>query len=137
MTDVTERNNQLIEGYLDAVRRATAALAPSRREDLLTDLREHIAVVRADLNPETEAGVRIILDRLGDPQSIAHEAMAGEPSSTAPGGGGSRRARVAITIVITLIVLVCLAAVYLGMARGITGDHPVPTEPRPRPSSLG
>jgi Transcriptional regulator PadR-like family len=36
--------------------------------------REHIAAARADLDPETEAGVRSLLERLGEPADIAAEA---------------------------------------------------------------
>jgi hypothetical protein len=35
---------------------------------------EHIAAARAALDPETEAGVRTVLERLGDPADIAAEA---------------------------------------------------------------
>ena len=40
----------------------------------MDEVAEHIAAARADLDPETEAGVRTMLERLGDPADIAAEA---------------------------------------------------------------
>jgi hypothetical protein len=73
--------DRLVDEWLDRVERAAADLPPDQRGELLADLREHIAVARADLSPETEAGVRTILERLGDPAMIAEEARHGEPSA--------------------------------------------------------
>ncbi|MFS8477807.1 MAG: hypothetical protein FWJ93_02315 [Micromonosporaceae bacterium] len=78
----------LVDGYLSAVAQATADLPQSRREELLADLRAHIAQARAELDPPTEAGVRTILERLGDPAAIAAEARLGEPADRPDGPVG-------------------------------------------------
>jgi hypothetical protein len=74
---MTQHRDLMVEEYLAAVASAGPDLPPHRRDDLLADLREHIASARADLTPETEAGVRTILARLGDPASIVAEARLG------------------------------------------------------------
>ena len=84
---MTDQHDRMVGEYLDAVRRATVDLPPDRRDDLLADLSEHIATARAELDPETEAGVRDILERLGDPASIAAEARLGAPPSAAASTG--------------------------------------------------
>jgi hypothetical protein len=53
---------RLVADWLAAVEQAATDLPPNRRTELLTDLREHIAVARSDLRPETEAGVRTLLE---------------------------------------------------------------------------
>ncbi|HEV2783144.1 MAG TPA: hypothetical protein VGX25_27495 [Actinophytocola sp.] len=78
MTQSIDRLDRLVEDYLGAVSWACADLPPERREDLLTDLREHIAAARAVLYQPTEAAVRTILDRLGEPAAIAEEARLAE-----------------------------------------------------------
>ena len=83
MTHSTDPLDRLVEDYLTEVARATAALPAGRREDLIADLREHVAVARAELDPPTQAGIRAILDRLGEPAAIAEEARLGEPVSAA------------------------------------------------------
>jgi hypothetical protein len=88
---MTNQYDRMVGEYLDAVRRATVDLPPDRRDDLLADLGEHIATARAELDPETEAGVRDILDRLGDPVNIAAEARLGTPPP--PTGRPAGRAR--------------------------------------------
>jgi hypothetical protein len=70
----TGRVDRLVEDYLGAVSYACVDLPPDRREDLVGDLREHIAAARGVLYEPTEAAVRTILDRLGEPTAIAAEA---------------------------------------------------------------
>src|SRR5690242_4921807 len=107
-------NDRLVDAYLDAVRRATADLPADRRDDLIGDLREHIAAARAELDPESEAGDRNILDRLGDPSGIAAEAHLGAPPPPRPlpptmaaPGRQTHAVRNVLLVVVALVVLVC------------------------------
>jgi hypothetical protein len=77
MTGQAERAERIVSDYLAAVDRAAGDVPADRRAELLADLHEHIVTARAELDPETEAGVRSILDRLGDPEVIAAEARHG------------------------------------------------------------
>lgn len=76
-----QKTDRLVEDYLGAVSYACADLPPQRREELLEDLREHITAARAVLYEPTEAAIRTILDRLGEPSAIAEEALLSEPRS--------------------------------------------------------
>jgi uncharacterized membrane protein len=124
-----DRLDRIVEDYLGAVSWACADLPPQRRDDLIADLREHIAAARAVLYQPTEAAVRTILDRLGDPAAIAEEARLSEglgpraPATPRPAGAtaypvyGNRwmsgplspRA-VAILIALTLVLAFFLGA---------------------------
>jgi hypothetical protein len=68
----------LAVAYLEAVAREAAALAPERRNELLADLMEHIAVAFAEQPARSEAEVKAVLDRLGDPRTIVATAREGE-----------------------------------------------------------
>jgi uncharacterized membrane protein len=78
MIESTDRVDRLVEDYLGAVSYACGDLPPERRDDLLADLREHITAARSVLYEPTEAGVRTVLDRLGEPSAIAEEARLAE-----------------------------------------------------------
>jgi uncharacterized membrane protein len=123
-------NDPLVGEYLDAVTRATADLPADRRADLLADLREHIAAARAELVPETEAGVRTILDRLGDPAGIAAEARLGETGFDAETPARTNRGlRNALLVVVAAIVVMCAvgAALLVAVQHGKPGESsPVP-----------
>jgi uncharacterized membrane protein len=67
--------DQLVASYLARLRAALHDLPAARREELLEQVSEHIATARAELGPEaSEAEIRLLLERLGDPATIAAEA---------------------------------------------------------------
>jgi uncharacterized membrane protein len=144
---MTNQHDHMVGEYLDAVHRATVDLPPDRRDDLLADLTEHIATARAELDPETEAGVRDILERLGDPASIAAEARLGTPPSPVVPTGlavpvkppHTRRNVTLIVagVVAAVLLLCCLApAVALIAFSSTRVEHGTPAVPSvPQPSS--
>jgi hypothetical protein len=71
---MTTEADALILRYLQELEAALGDLPANRRRELLDEVGEHIAAARAALDPETEAGVRTLLERLGDPAEIAAEA---------------------------------------------------------------
>jgi len=71
---MTTEVDALILRYLQDLERELYDLPANRRQELLDEVGEHIATARAGLDPETEAGVRTMLERLGDPADIAAEA---------------------------------------------------------------
>jgi uncharacterized membrane protein len=143
-------NDDLVADYLTRVRAAAAGLDPGRREELIEDLREHIAAARAELSPETEAGVRTVLERLGDPAAIVAEASATEPAAAPvaapavapPPVPAPRSNRALMTVLITVLallligpLLVCLGglAYFMPVTRE-GGPGPVVSEEIPVPS---
>ena len=66
--------DQLIDGYLARLTVAATDLSPSVREELIEDMRAHIAEARTHEPEETDATILNILDRLGDPELLAAEA---------------------------------------------------------------
>jgi uncharacterized membrane protein len=81
-TNVTS-HDALVDNYLHAVGQAMAGVPAYRRDELLQDLREHIAAGRAEFGDgETEAQVRSLLDQLGDPAEVADEARIDAPFDT-------------------------------------------------------
>jgi hypothetical protein len=71
---VKTKANTMVEGYLKELDHQLRGLPSNRRRELLDELREHIDRARAALESETEAGIRTVLERLGDPAEIASEA---------------------------------------------------------------
>ena len=71
---MTTEVDALILRYLQDLEAELHDLPANRRQELLEEVGEHIAAARAGLDPETEAGVRTMLERLGDPADIAAEA---------------------------------------------------------------
>ena len=67
--------DQLVATYLTRLGAALHDLPKARREELLEQVSEHIATARAELGPHaSEAEIRQLLERLGDPATIAAEA---------------------------------------------------------------
>ena len=99
--------DQIIAGYLARLEAALAPLPSSRRQELIEDVRSHIAEARGALADETDADLLTIIERLGEPSETAAEEMAGTraASSTAmtvPSGG--RQNLLEILAIVLLLV---------------------------------
>jgi hypothetical protein len=66
--------DQLIDGYLARLRVAVTDLPSSVRDELIEDMRAHIAEARAREPEESDAAVMNILDRLGEPATVVADA---------------------------------------------------------------
>jgi len=66
--------DQLIDGYLARLSAAAGDLSKSARQELIDDMRLHIAEARAREPEETDAAVMNILDRLGEPATVVADA---------------------------------------------------------------
>lgn len=66
--------DQLVDGYLARLRIAATDLPSGLRDELIEDMRAHIAEARAREPDETDATILNILDRLGDPELLVAEA---------------------------------------------------------------
>jgi uncharacterized membrane protein len=60
--------------YLRRLQRSMGDVPAERREEILTEIEEHIAELLAENPAETEADVRNVLERVGHPEDIAAEA---------------------------------------------------------------
>jgi uncharacterized membrane protein len=112
----TAPTDVLVNEYLGAVERALVGLPVARRAELLADLREHIAAQRELLDAESEADVRSILERLGDPEAVAAEARLDTPMpppvQLSP---GPRATAVGWVIAVMLVfVALCFTAAVMG-----------------------
>jgi uncharacterized membrane protein len=63
-----------VESYLKRLDRSMRNLPPARRDEILDEVAEHIDESLAEIESPTEADVRNVLDRVGDPEEIAAEA---------------------------------------------------------------
>ncbi|MFH8840681.1 HAAS signaling domain-containing protein [Streptomyces sp. NPDC017868] len=78
---MTGTEHPLVTDYLATIEREASFLPAGRREELLADLREHLAVAVGD--EEDPAAVRTALERLGSPSAIVAAARAEEPEAPA------------------------------------------------------
>ncbi len=77
--------DELVARYLAQLQTALRDLPPGRREELLDEVSEHIAAARAELGPQpTEAQIRALLERVGDPAAIAAEASPAQVTRCTP-----------------------------------------------------
>jgi uncharacterized membrane protein len=143
MTHPPERLDRLVENYLAAVADACTGLPAGRRADLLADLREHIAVARAELSEPSEAAIRTILDRLGEPDEIAAEARVGQPAAaaadavpaTGPVGTVTARPRsVRISPAVAMVVLGFVLIVIMLLGGTVLTMQTAAPPPVPRPA---
>lgn len=86
----------IVEGYVARLEVALAHLDRGRRDELLADIRAHVAEARAGLAEETDADLFAILDRLGEPADVAagledaRDAAADPPGPINAPNGGAR-----------------------------------------------
>ena len=88
--------DQLIDKYMKHLRIELADLPRTRQRELEQEIAEHIAAARAELPNESEAEIRNMLERIGDPEEIAAEAR---------DRAGVQRRRSGALEVITLVLL--------------------------------
>ena len=68
--------DRLIAQYLATLDRALGALPRARRRQIVGEISRHIAESRSDLDHETPATIKALLERVGDPRAISAEAGA-------------------------------------------------------------
>jgi uncharacterized membrane protein len=66
--------DQLVSDYLGRLDSALAGLPKARREEILDEITNHIAEERSRLRDESDADLRNLLDRVGDPAEVADAA---------------------------------------------------------------
>ena len=76
-----EQMDRIARDYLDQVKKALRGLPRPLRAQVMEGVASHVAEARAVLQPQTEAELRDLLDRVGQPDEIAAEARG--PQETA------------------------------------------------------
>jgi uncharacterized membrane protein len=95
---MTETTDHMVDGYVKRLNRELGDLPRDRRREVVDEIREHIGEARAELPAETEAELRNILDRLGEPAEIAADAR------ERFGVAGRRRSGLDIVALVMLLV---------------------------------
>lgn len=75
--------DRLVEEYLDRLEHELSDFPSARRRELVQEISDHIAEARAGVPNQSEAEIRNLLDRTGDPADIAAEAR-GSAAETPP-----------------------------------------------------
>jgi hypothetical protein len=65
-----------VDAYLERLRRSLAGLPEDRRAEIVAEIEGHISEALAERPDATDAVVRSVLERVGDPADIAAEARA-------------------------------------------------------------
>src|SRR5579884_3227020 len=68
--------NAILAQYFRRLEKALRGLPPDRREQIIDDLRTHVDECLQAETEHSDATVLAILDRVGDPDEIAREALA-------------------------------------------------------------
>ena len=93
--------DRIIAGYWVRLEAALAPVPLARRQELMNELRTHIAEARSRLQDETDADLLNMLDRLGDPADTA-AAEIDRLDSTPPSAVRSRALEIAAIILLLL-----------------------------------
>jgi uncharacterized membrane protein len=94
----TTDTDRLIGDYLRRLEHAAAHLPPTRRAELVADIRGHIDTALRQEPATGEAAVRNVLDRLGPPEDIVEAARAPTPDAD------RRAGRLEIAALIGLVI---------------------------------
>jgi Protein of unknown function (DUF1700) len=108
---MTTKADTLIDRYLNDLQAELRDLPTNRRREILAEVGEHITQARATLDADTEAAIRTVLERLGDPADIAADARERFGVQTEP-------ARPATTW-LEVIALVLLVIPFVGWVVGV------------------
>lgn len=95
--------NRVVDDYLDRLDKELRGLPRARRRELVEQIREHIEEERSQYDIESEAELRNMLDRLGEPADIAAEAR--YRFGVRPAKGGWRETATLILLPIGGIVI--------------------------------
>jgi uncharacterized membrane protein len=73
---------QMVDEYLRRLERELTDLSPTNRNEIIDEIRRHIAEEGGVLTDESDAALMNLLERLGDPADIAAAARGGEMART-------------------------------------------------------
>lgn len=100
----------IVDEYLHRLDAALGDLPSPRRQQLLGEIADHLEEARSQLPIESEAALRELLDRVGQPEEIAAEALADMPAK------GGRRPNRGLAMALAGLVILAVLGVILGLA---------------------
>jgi hypothetical protein len=100
---MSSRTDHLVDDYLKRLNAELADLPRARRRELVEEISEHIAAARSELAAPSGAEIRMILERLGEPEDIAAEAR--EPFELPPRRVGWKETAVLVLLPIGGVIL--------------------------------
>jgi hypothetical protein len=92
----------LVDDYLRRLDAAASTLPPDERDELVSEIRDHLQEALRQTPPGDQAAVRNALERLGSPDEIV--AAAADPAPAQPAGVGSQVNVLAIASVVVAVV---------------------------------
>ena len=98
----TMESDQLVDEYVRRLEAAAAHWQRSRRAELVAEIREHIEAALREEEASSEAAVRNVLERLGEPEEIVEAAE--PPAPATPAATTARVGALEITALIALLV---------------------------------
>ena len=112
--------SSVVGEYLRELQRSMKDLPSKRRDEILAEIEDHITEGLAELDSPTEADVRNVLERVGDPRDIAAEARQdADPDSTeAPAGRRTRFLGISALVIVGVLIALVVAFVVLGVGFG-------------------
>lgn len=110
---MSSRTDGLVDDYLERLNAELADLPRARRRELVQEISEHIAEARSHLAAQSEAEIRALLERLGEPEDIAAEAL--EPCDLPPRRVGWKETAALVLLPIGGVVLPVLGW-FIGVA---------------------
>lgn len=118
IVDNDAAETRLVSDYLGRLSTAAGSLAPARRDELVTEVREHIEqATRAEREEGNlgEAGVRNVLDRLGLPEEIARAAVDDQPAAALPQGAWAPTPQAASLRDVSTVLLLMFGGFLIGI----------------------
>ncbi len=113
----TVHRDALVDSYLTRLEAAAAPLPEPRRQELLAEIRSHLAEALGDA-PADETTVRNVLERLGSPEEIVAAAL--DPDERPPGAPARRAGALEITglVLIAIVPLLgwAVGAILVGLS---------------------
>ena len=114
---MTSTDHPLVRAYLAQLEGALTDLPDDDRRQILDGIEEHVAAALVEVVAPTEADVRQVLSRLGDPETIAADAserLDVEPSTAATSTGRVIAALLWIGAVVGVFDLVMVSTSQVG-----------------------
>ena len=125
---MTDYSGAIVGEYLRRLDVAASALPPDRRAELIAEIADHISHARTSGQIGDEAGLRELLDRLGEPEDIVSEARDPEPDRPGSGpygatpypGPGQRMRTPGIGLEIAAVALMTIGSIipFIGWLAG-------------------